>query len=86
MVTKKEIDSLIDDFCAWWETDGSMIFALGGKQMDREEMIINILKREDTRLLLRDVINYHLSDIKTWERVEERKVLIDIVRVLEGRV
>ena len=52
----------------------------------REEMIINILKREDTRLLLRDVINYYLSDIKTWESVEERKVLIDMVRVLEGRV
>ena len=52
----------------------------------REEMIINILKREDTRLLLRDVINYYLSDIRTWESVEERKVLIDMVRVLEGRV
>ena len=54
--------------------------------MNREEMIINILKREDTRLLLRDVINYYLSDIKTWESVEERKVLIDMVRVLEGKV
>lgn len=54
--------------------------------MNREEMIINILKREDTRLLLRDVINYYLSDIKTRESVEERKVLIDMVRVLEGRV
>lgn len=63
-----------------------MIFLHGEKQMNREEMIINILKREDTRLLLRDVINYYLSDIKTWESVEERKVLIDMVRVLEGRV
>ena len=54
--------------------------------MNREEMIINILKREDNRLLLRDVVNYYLSDIKAWESVEERKVLIDMVRVLEGRV
>lgn len=54
--------------------------------MNREEMITDMLKREDTRLLLRDVINYYLSDIKTWESVEERKVLIDMVRVLEGRV
>ena len=52
----------------------------------REEMLAHILSREDTRLLLRDVINYYLSDIKTWESVEERKVLIDMVRVLEGRV
>lgn len=54
--------------------------------MNREEMITDMLKREDTRLLLRDVINYYLSDIKTWESVEERKVLIDMVRVLEGRI
>lgn len=52
----------------------------------REEMLAHILSREDTRLLLRDVINYYLSDIKTWESAEERKVLIDMVRVLEGRV
>lgn len=52
----------------------------------REEMLAHILSREDTRLLLRDVINYYLSDIHTWNNVEEHKVLVDIVRVLEGKV